>query len=90
MLDLDSLADFQANVSDRLANLRATGEPLVLTVDGKPELVVQDAASYQQLLSRIDQLEAIVAVRKGLKDYAEGRFMSFEDFQAEKRETHGL
>lgn len=90
MLDLDSLADFQANVPDRLAQLRETGEPLLLTVDGKAELVVQDAASYQQLLARIDRLEAIVGIRSGLKDYAEGRVKSFEDFATEKREKHGL
>jgi PHD/YefM family antitoxin component YafN of YafNO toxin-antitoxin module len=90
MLDLDSLAEFQANARDRLAKLRETGEPLLLTVDGKAELVVQDAASYQQLLARIDRLEAIVGIRSGMKDYAEGHVTSFEDFAAAKREKHGL
>jgi hypothetical protein len=90
MLELDSLADFQANAPDRLAQLRETGKPLFLTVDGKAELVVQDAASYEQLLARIDRLEAIVGIRNGLKDYAEGRTKSFEDFAKEKREKHGL
>ena len=90
MLDLDSFADFQANIPDRVAHLRATGQPLMLTIDGKAELIVQDAESYQQLLSRIDYLEAIVGVRKGLQDMAEGRLRPFEEFAAEKRAKYGL
>lgn len=90
MYELDSLAGFQANMPDRLAQLRETGEPLLLTVDGKTELVVQDAESYQQLLARIDRLEALVGIRGGLKDHQEGRSKSFEDFAKEKQEKHGL
>jgi hypothetical protein len=77
-------------VPSRIAQLRETGEPLLLTVDGKAELVVQDAASYQQLLAHVDRLEALVGIRSGLKDYAEGRVKSFEDFATEKRQKYGL
>jgi len=36
---------------------------LVLTINGKVELVVQDAASYQQLLNKIEELKAGVEKR---------------------------
>lgn len=39
-----------------------TGEPVVLTVNGKAELVVQDAASYQNLMDiakRADEMESL-------------------------------
>lgn len=39
--------------------MKQTGEPIVLTVNGKAEVVVQDAKSYRQLLEKIEKLEAI-------------------------------
>ena len=50
--DITSLSNFQRNTRDFLQQLKETGRPLVLTVNGKAELVVQDAASYQQALDR--------------------------------------
>ncbi len=48
-----------------------TGHPIVLTINGKAELVVQDAASYQQLLNTIEELETIIGIKKGLEDLAQ-------------------
>ena len=39
--------------------MRETGNPVVLTVNGKAQVVVQDAASYQKLLDYIDEMEAL-------------------------------
>ena len=41
--DIRSLSDFKRNTLDLLDRLRKTGHPLVLTINGKAELVVQDA-----------------------------------------------
>ena len=41
--DIRSLSDFKRNTVDLLDRLRKTGHPLVLTINGKAELVVQDA-----------------------------------------------
>ena len=47
-----------------IAQIKQTGEPIVLTVNGKAEVVVQDAKSYQQLLEKIENLETI-SLRRG-------------------------
>ena len=39
----------------------------MLTVNGKAELVVQDAESYQQLLEAKDRMEAIEGIKRGLQ-----------------------
>ena len=60
--DIHPLTDFKRNTSDFIAQLKQTGEPLVLTINGKAELVVQDAASYQKLMDiakHIDELESL-------------------------------
>jgi prevent-host-death family protein len=41
--DIRSLSDFKRNTSELLERLKKTGNPLLLTINGKAEVVVQDA-----------------------------------------------
>jgi prevent-host-death family protein len=88
-LRLGSLTDFTRNASEFLEQLRATGEPVVLTIDGKPELVAQDARSYQKLRELAERLETIEAVHEGLAsaERGEGRPMDevFDGLEEELR-----
>jgi PHD/YefM family antitoxin component YafN of YafNO toxin-antitoxin module len=43
--DIDYLTEFKRNTTEFLSQLKETGQPVVLSVDGKAELVVQDASS---------------------------------------------
>jgi prevent-host-death family protein len=84
--DIHALTDFKRNTPQFLEQLKRTGEPVVLTINGKAELVVQDAKSYQRLLDLADRLETIRAVREGLASMkrGEGRPMdeAFDDLEA--------
>ena len=80
MLDLengiDSLTNFKRQTADYLRQLHSSGEPLVLTVNGKAEVVVQDAAAYQRLVNlaeKADREETANAIREGLADAEAGR-----------------
>jgi len=44
----------------------------VLTVNGKAEIVVQDAASYQKQLALLDRLEAMAGIKQGLESMYRG------------------
>jgi prevent-host-death family protein len=55
--DIHSLTDFKRRTSDLVAQLRKTKRPIVLTVNGRPEVVVQEAEAYQQLLDRLAEIE---------------------------------
>ena len=48
--DIHSLSTFKRDTAKLVRQLKKTGQPVVLTVNGKAELVVQDAESYQKLL----------------------------------------
>ena len=75
MIDLDQikpLTDFLRNSKAHIANLKASGRPEVLTVNGEAAVVVQDAESYQELLALATQprddnrlAEALEAFREG-------------------------
>ncbi len=73
---IDSLTNFKRQTADHLRRLHSSGEPLVLTVNGKAEVVVQDAAAYQRLVdlaAKGDREEAVAAIREGLSDVNAGR-----------------
>ena len=64
--DIQSLSTFKRDTAKLVRQLKKTRQPVVLTVNGKAELVVQDAESYQKLLEAKDRMEAIEAI-EGIK-----------------------
>jgi PHD/YefM family antitoxin component YafN of YafNO toxin-antitoxin module len=87
--DIHPLTDFKRNTPEFLAQLKQTGQPVVLTINGKAELIVQDARSYQRLLDLAERLETIDAVKDGLASMGRGEGRPadavFDDLEAELR-----
>ena len=65
--DIHSLSTFKRDTAKLMRQMKKTGQPVVLTVNGKAELVVQDAASYQELLEAKDRMETIEGIKRGLE-----------------------
>lgn len=66
--DIHSLSDFKRNTSELVEQMEETGRPVVLTVNGKAKLVVQDAQSYQMMLNSVEDaktLRALASARSG-------------------------
>jgi prevent-host-death family protein len=78
--DIHSLSDFKRNTPEFLEQLEKTGEPVVLTLNGRAKVVVQDAASYQKLMEQLERAETVAAIRDGIKAANEGRVMSLDEF----------
>ncbi len=70
---IDSLSNFKRNTADFLRQLKKSGSPLVLTVNGRAEVVVQDAASYQRLLEISERLETIEALKPAINEMRAGK-----------------
>jgi prevent-host-death family protein len=88
--DIHSLTDFKKHTPEFLKQLKDTGDPVVLTINGKAEIVVQDAASYQKLLDLAEEARVIEGIRRGLEDVKAGRTISLDDFKAHARKKHGI
>jgi PHD/YefM family antitoxin component YafN of YafNO toxin-antitoxin module len=71
--DINSLSNFKRNTSNFISQLKDTKSPLVLTINGVSELVVQSAEGYQQLLDRIEYLETTAGIQQGLNELAQGQ-----------------
>jgi prevent-host-death family protein len=71
--DIRSLSDFKRKTAEFLTRMKETGHPLVLTINGKAELVVQDAASYQRLVELAEQAEMMQFLWESREDIEAGR-----------------
>jgi prevent-host-death family protein len=90
--DIQSLTTFRRKSRDFMKQLKKSKRPIVLTVNGKAEAIVQDAAAYQRLLdiaARADDNDA-EAIRQGLDDVAHGRTRPAKEVFEELRRKHGI
>ena len=85
--DIRSLSDFKRNTTELLDRVRKTGNPLVLTINGRAEVIVQDAEAYQLLVDRVETVEAL---QRGLADVKAGRTKPARDVFDRMRRKHGI
>lgn len=88
--DIHSLSDFQRNTKAHVIRLKQTGQPAVLTVNGKAELVVLAAESFQELADKVERAEAIEGIRRGLAEAEAGKGRPVRDAVAAIRKKHRI
>lgn len=88
--DIQSLSVFKRDSSKYLKQIKKTGEPLVLTVNGKAAAVVLDPDSYETYLREKDWQDTMTALRQAREDVKAGRVQDAEEFFREFEERHGI
>ena len=88
--DIHSLTEFKRNTSSFLHQLRASRRALVLTVNGKAEVAVMGAETFQYVLDALNQIDTLEGIRRGLDQVRRGEGTSLEEFDRVMREKHGL
>lgn len=88
--NIHSVTDFQRNPKGILGKLKNSSSPVVLTVNGRAELVVQDASSYQQLLDKVAVAEDLESIRRGLEQSLAREGRPSEEFFHEFEAKNGL
>src|SRR5947209_13365972 len=83
--DIHPLSDFKHRTPEFVQQLKQTGEPIVLTINGKAALVVQDAESYQKLLDGAEEARVLEGIRRGLEDLRAGRTVPVDEAFADIR-----
>ena len=71
--DIQSLSVFKRDSSKYIKQIKKTGEPLILTVNGKAAAVVIDPDSYEDLQREKHRQEMIASVNRGIEDARAGR-----------------
>ena len=87
--DIDSLSNFKRNTPEFLRQLKKSGQPVVLTVNGRAELVVQDTASYQKLIeqaARAQRADELESLRVAVEELKAGKGTPVEELFADMRQ----
>ena len=90
LCEVRSVTEFQRNLKDYVGRLKEKKSPLVLTVNGRAELIVQDADSYQELLDRLERAETVAAIREGMEQFKRGEGIPLEQAERRLRKRHGF
>lgn len=61
--DIHTLTEFKRNADGLVERIARSRRPHVLTIEGSPRFVVQDAAAYQLLIEELDALRSNRGVR---------------------------
>jgi PHD/YefM family antitoxin component YafN of YafNO toxin-antitoxin module len=88
--EIHPLTGFLRNHKAHMARLKETHAPEVLTVNGKAELVIQDAESYQRLLDRLHHMETLTAIQEGMASAERGELKPAAQVLDEMRVKYGL
>ena len=78
--DIQPFADLEQNASEVMEQLRATGRPIVLTIDGKADAVLMDAKTYEKHFRAANMLRLLAPAEA---DIVAGRVRSARSFLKE-------
>lgn len=88
--DIQPLTTFRNNSVRFMRRLKKTHRPIILTVNGKPEAVLQSAAEYQRLLDIAAEADVNEGIRQGLEELRQGKGRPVSEFFEEMRKKHGI
>lgn len=88
MQNIQPISFLKTNTSDVVKQVQETREPVLITVNGKVQAVIQDPLSYQKMH---DQLTMLRILAHGQKQIEHGKVTDHEDlfaaFDAQDRES---
>jgi PHD/YefM family antitoxin component YafN of YafNO toxin-antitoxin module len=88
--NIQSLTSFKRNTVESVEQIKKTGKPLVLTVNGKAELVVLDAGEYEEMLDKLEQVEAVRAIKSGIEAFENGEYRPARKAFADLGKKYGV
>lgn len=88
--DIMSLSTFKRDSNKVMRLMKKTKAPVVLTVNGKAAVVIQDAESYQSLLELKERTEILETLRERLSTLGQKKGRPAEDFFTEFFAKHNI
>jgi prevent-host-death family protein len=88
--DIQALTTFRRNSAKVMKHLKESKRPMILTVNGKAEAVVQDAEAYQRLLDIAAKADVREGIRQGIEDAKKGRSRLAQQVFDDIRRSHDI
>ena len=87
MKDIYPVSDFSRKPAEHIKRLKKTGQPEILTVNGKAELVIQDAKTYEEMVTLLSTLEKVTTA---VKSHDTGKGIPADSFFNKFEKKHGI
>jgi len=84
--DIHTVTDFNRKPSEHIKRLNGSKRPELLTVNGKPAVVVQDTEAWEKMANLAEYADSLQNIRRAISE--EGR--PLEEFTAEFEARHGI
>ena len=88
--EIHSLTDFLRNHKTYVNKLKETNKPQLLTVNGKAELVIQSAESYQNTQELLEKMRMILAIKEGFEAAERNEMKPAEQVFSEMKAKYGI
>ncbi len=88
--DIHSLTDFLRHHKRHLQELKRSRRPSVLTLNGKAEVIVQDAAAYQEMIEAVEEAQTKQGIAEVIASMERGEGEPADKVFARLRKKHGF
>ena len=88
--NIHSLTDFLRHHKRHLQQLKRSRRPSVLTLNGKAEVIVQDAAAYQEMIEAVEEAQTKQGIAEGIASMERGEGEPADKVFAQLRKKHGF
>jgi PHD/YefM family antitoxin component YafN of YafNO toxin-antitoxin module len=88
--DIHPLSDFVRNTKKHVERLKESKTPEVLTINGRAEIVVQDAESYQAMLDELEKARFVESLIAAEKEFEAGKSRPASEFFSEMKTKYGV
>ena len=84
--DIHTVTEFSRKPAEHLRRLSETKRPEMLTHNGKPAVIIQDAESYERMAELADYADSILNIRQAMSESGRPLGKFTEEFEA----RHGI
>ena len=89
--DIQTVSQFKQNASKLVKQIQRTRQPLVLTVNGKAAVVLQDVESYQAMTVQREYDLTVAALKEAMADFDDREnWQTHEEVFRNLREKNGI
>ncbi len=83
-------AEFKRDPELYLEQVKTESEPLVLTADNKPDMVLLTLEAYQALLAQVEHWQSVATIRQSQLQFARGEGRDAREAFEEQRQKIGI
>mgnify|MGYP002085578529 CR=1 FL=1 len=91
MRDIQTVSEFKQNASKLIKQVQKTKQPVILTVNGKAAVVMQDVETFQTMAAQRDYDLTVTAIKEALEDFDNyENWPTHKEVFAELRRKNGI